>query len=353
MSQKFQAKSFEVDKLSDESYLNEAISSYIKDGFVLIKGLAELTSQIHSVLNDVLFTTTAQRNAMSLNDEELKKVIQRFTANDTWRRTLYGQSSRIFDIYLSSENLMRLIFEILGPRVITDYNIFMHFVGIDTKVSSGYENVNLPHQDFSSGTIRQSPCGLILWKGLNDCTENTLELWPGSYNLGLCTTLNGYTDIPKEKILENLGVPVSIQANTDECVIFNNLLFHATGNFSKKKYRLSVDCRFMPPNLFTINNNPIISKNKISDWDQCIDSDLLVTSRLENHLTNGENILPSSFKKNKSVSCWYEVEYNLQNNNPQGAIDAFWRFVNEDFPHSDKKEYSNQFLYPLGLAEWR
>ena len=101
MSQKFQAKSFEVDKLSDESYLNEAISSYIKDGFVLIKGLAELTSQIHSVLNDVLFTTTAQRNAMSLNDEELKKVIQRFTANDTWRRTLYGQSSRIFDIYLS------------------------------------------------------------------------------------------------------------------------------------------------------------------------------------------------------------------------------------------------------------
>ena len=68
MSQKFQAKSFEVDKLSDESYLNEAISSYIKDGFVLIKGLAELTSQIHSVLNDVLFTTTAQRNAMSLND---------------------------------------------------------------------------------------------------------------------------------------------------------------------------------------------------------------------------------------------------------------------------------------------
>ena len=199
MSQKFQAKSFEVDKLSDESYLNEAISSYIKDGFVLIKGLAELTSQIHSVLNDVLFTTTAQRNAMSLNDEELKKVIQRFTANDTWRRTLYGQSSRIFDIYLSSENLMRLIFEILGPRVITDYNIFMHFVGIDTKDSSGYEGVNLPHQDFSSGTIRQSPCGLILWKGINDCTENTLELWPGSYNLGLCTTLNGYTDIPKEK----------------------------------------------------------------------------------------------------------------------------------------------------------
>ncbi len=230
--------------------LDEAARFYAENGFLFLCGVEQaITRPLREVVADTLDADAAEMR------ELLSPHGPRWNFPTEVRRRLCrvetppGLAVELIDA------LRPIVGRLLGPMVHVSSTFHAQFKAADALEHAvdhgGYQaNCNhmelhgayLLHQDFTGASIPTSPSAITLWTGLNDCSDWTLRIYPGSHRLGLVCHRWLANDDPR---LQRLRPPLEIRAEPGCAALFHAMLIHGGGRSGTRR-RVSCDIRMFP-----------------------------------------------------------------------------------------------------------
>ncbi len=231
----------------DQGMLDEIGVFFEQEGYCILHGLKEtVTDLYYPALMRATGVGRGELEAMLdpespdlVLSQEFRRILSRVTTTPELTQDLIAR-------------LSPLLGRLLGPVVHTSRDFHAQFkCGATARVGYGgydsqqsYMEVHGAyqlHQDFTGASIPTSPAAVILWVGLNDCSDWPIRLHRRSHNWYAVLALH-----PRgSQRVTQFGEPLEFEAKPGTGIIFNSLLLHGTGRGGPRR-RVSSDIRFFP-----------------------------------------------------------------------------------------------------------
>jgi hypothetical protein len=320
-------------------------------GYVQLSGLDHrVTPAFETELADAIGTSRA----------DFQRLLDPWAGAEIFDRDTRQRLSKIATTPRLSESLLSalgpLIQALIGPLVHVSSTYHGQFKGgplpesakdivhYHNEAAADYMEVHgayRMHQDFTGASIPTSPSGLTLWVALNDCSEATLRVFPGSHRVGLYCHKMWRSDDPR---LDQFVPPVEIEARAGTGVIFNALLFHGTGKLGAKR-RVSCDVRFfpltgfLPSDVHWLDAHPMAAIERLRDEAA---GQTLLAPLLEQLAFLGADVrVPHVYPL--SQMHWVNYLVELVAGNPDNALPHLAAFINTDWLEDPPTVFTQKF----------